>query len=205
MPQVLLATRNQGKLREIQQIVAGTPLAWHGLAEFPHVADVEESGTTFAENARLKALYYAHATGLCTLADDSGLEVDALHGAPGVLSARFAGVPKDDAANNRKLIGLLAGKPLAQRTARFRCALAFARAGRIVLETAGTLEGVIIDEPRGANGFGYDPHFRLPDVGCTVAELPADEKNVRSHRGQALRAMVREIERLFRTLGEWNA
>jgi XTP/dITP diphosphohydrolase len=196
LPHVLLATRNPGKLREVREIAAGTGWIWHTLAEWPVLADAEETGATFAENARLKALYYARHTGLPTLADDSGLEVDVLGGAPGVHSARFAGSPRDDAANNRKLLGLLAAVPLEQRTARFRCALALAQEGRVVLESTGTFEGLICDEARGANGFGYDPHFLVPDLGRTAAELTPAEKNTRSHRGQALRAMLKQMEAL---------
>jgi XTP/dITP diphosphohydrolase len=193
MADVLLATRNAGKVREIRQIAAGLPLVWHGLDEFSAVSDAEESGATFAENARLKALHYAAATGLDTLADDSGLEVDVLGGAPGVHSARYAGEPRNDSANNRKLIAALAAVPLEQRTARFRCAMAFVRSGRVVAETSGAFEGVICDLPRGAGGFGYDPHFLVPEFGQTAAELPADQKNARSHRGQALRRMLPQI------------
>jgi XTP/dITP diphosphohydrolase len=194
---VLLATRNAGKLREIRQMARLPTVDWHGLDEFGDVPEPAETGATFAENARLKALYYERHTGLCTLADDSGLEVDALGGAPGVLSARFAGWPRDDGANNRKLIALLAGVPLDRRTARFRCALALARGGRIVLESAGVFEGLICDEPRGTNGFGYDPHFLVPELGRTAAELPPEEKNARSHRGQALRGMLEQIGRAW--------
>lgn len=202
---VLVATRNPGKLREIREIAAGLPLAWRGVHEFSDLTDVEETGSTFAENARLKALHYEHRTGLPTLADDSGLIVDTLNGAPGVRSARFAGTPRDDAANNRKLIALLASVPPAQRTARFCCAMAFARGGRVVLESEGTFEGLIVDEPRGTNGFGYDPHFLVPGLGLTAAELPPADKNARSHRGQALRSMLRQVEALYRSAGEWEA
>lgn len=205
MPHVLLATRNPGKIREIREISRGTPLVWHALDEFTGIEDVEESGATFAENARLKALHYARLTGLCTLADDSGLEVDALDAAPGVHSARYAGSPRDDAANNRKLVQALAGVPFERRAARFRCVMALAAGGRIEIQTEGTVEGLIVDEPRGDNGFGYDPHFWLPDLQRTVAELPAEQKNARSHRGQALRAMLAEAEALFRTRGQWDA
>ena len=170
MPAVLLATRNAGKVREIRAIAAALPIIWHGLDELGPLPDAVESGATFAENARLKALHYARLTGLSTLADDSGLEVDALGGAPGVQSARFAGLPRDDAANNRKLIGLLAGVPAERRTARFRCALALAQAGRVVLETEGTFAGVICDAARGTNGFGYDPHFLVPELGLCCIE-----------------------------------
>lgn len=205
MLNVLLATRNAGKLRELRQLVTGTPLVWHGLGEYPQVPDAEETGTTFAQNARLKALYYAAATGLYTLADDSGLEVDALDGAPGVQSARYAGTPRDDAANNRKLIAALAGVAPQRRTACFRCAMAFARSGQVLLESEGVVEGLILEEPRGNNGFGYDPYFLLPDLGRTVAELPPPIKNARSHRGQALRAMLARIETLLRSRGQWAA
>lgn len=190
MRHLVVATRNAGKLREIRQMTADWPLVWHGLAEFEDVPEVDETGATFAENARLKALHYAAATGRPALADDSGLEVDVLRGAPGVLSARYAGSPRDDAANNRKLIAALAGVPLARRTARFRCAMALARDGVVLFETEGVFAGLIVDEPRGTNGFGYDPHFLVPELGRTAAELPPVEKNACSHRGQALRAML---------------
>jgi len=204
MPHVLLATRNPGKIREIRAMTADTPLVWHALDEFPELVDVEETGSTFAENARLKALHYATATSMDTLADDSGLEVDALDGAPGVHSARYAGTPRDDHANNRKLVRALAGVTPAQRTARFRCAIAFARNTQIVIESDGTFEGIIQDEPKGSNGFGYDPHFWLPEIGLTAAELPPQQKNALSHRGRALRPMLGKIESLFRSLGEWD-
>lgn len=205
MVHILVATRNLGKLREIRQIAAAMPLVFHGLDEFPQVSDAPETGATLAENARQKALYYSAATGLDTLADDSGLEVDALGGAPGVHSARYAGWPRDDQANNRKLIEALAGVPPQRRTARFRCAVAFVRQGRVVLESEGTFEGLIIDQPRGNNGFGYDPHFLIPELGLTAAELSPEEKNARSHRGRALRAVLPQIEALYRSLGQWDA
>lgn len=204
MPDVLLATRNAGKIREIRQIAAGAPIVWHSLDEFARLPDVDETGATLVENARHKALHYARGAGLCTLADDSGLEVDALGGAPGVHSARFAGLPRDDAANNRKLIRLLAEVPPEQRTARFRCAMALAWEGRVVAQSQGVVEGVICDEPRGTGGFGYDPHFLIPDLGRTAAELSPAEKNARSHRGQALRSMLQQIEALYRSLGQWD-
>jgi XTP/dITP diphosphohydrolase len=196
LPDVLVATRNPGKLREVREIAAGRPWVWRALTEFVDLVDVEEAGATFAENARLKAMHYGRLTGLPTLADDSGLEVDVLHGAPGVHSARFAGTPRDDAANNRKLLGLLADVPRERRTARFRCAMAFVQGGQVVLESTGTFEGLICDEARGRNGFGYDPHFLIPDLGLTVAELSSEAKNARSHRGQALRAMLAQMEAL---------
>ncbi len=194
---VLLATRSAGKLREIRAWVEGTPLVWHGLEEFPHVAEPEETGRTFAENARLKALYYAEHSGMSTLADDSGLEVDGLGGEPGVHSAYFAGRPRDDAANNHKLVRLIAHVPSADRTARYQCVMAFVHGGSVVLETHGAVEGVIIETPRGREGFGYDPHFWLPDRGRTMAELSPDEKNAISHRGRALRAILPQILHLL--------
>lgn len=194
---VLLATRSAGKLREIRAWVEGVPLVWHGLEEFPHVAEPEETGQTFAENARLKALYYAERSGMSTLADDSGLEVDGLGGEPGVHSAYFAGRPRDDAANNHKLVRLISRVPLADRTARYQCVMAFVHGGSVVLETHGAVEGVIIETPRGREGFGYDPHFWLPDRGRTMAELSPDEKNAISHRGRALRAILPQILHLL--------
>ncbi len=205
MPEILLATRNAGKLREIREITAAWPLVWRSLAEYPGLPEADESGGTFAENARLKALYYARFTGLDTLADDSGLEVEALAGQPGVHSARYAGVPRDDSANNRKLVHHLAGVPLEKRAARFRCAMALVRADQVLLETTGAFAGLIIDEPRGTSGFGYDPHFLVPDLGLTVAELPSAQKHARSHRGEALRAMLTQMEALYRSRGEWDA
>lgn len=200
MTQILLATKNAGKLREIRQLTQDVPHRWHGLDEFPHVPEAPEEGRTFAENAAGKALYYAAATGLLTLADDSGLEVDFLDGAPGVDSAYYAGQPRSDAANNRKLVAALRDVPSERRTARFRCAMALAQPGQVLAETNGAVEGLIIDEPRGENGFGYDPHFVLPERGRTLAELTADEKNAISHRGRALRAMLEELPTVLAAL-----
>jgi len=202
MVDILLATHNTGKIREIRQLAGHPAWRWHGLDDFPDVPEAIEDADTFAENARRKALHYAAATGLLTLADDSGLEVDALEGAPGVRSARFAGMPRDDAANNRKLVAALAGVPLERRTARFHCAMALAGRGEVLAETRGSVEGRILDVPRGSNGFGYDPHFLLPALGRTMAELPSQEKNALSHRGQALRAMLPQIAALLQTLAE---
>jgi XTP/dITP diphosphohydrolase len=202
--EILLATRNAGKLRELRELTTDTPIVWRGLDAFREVPDAIEDGASFAENARRKALHYAQATGLDTLADDSGLEVDALGGAPGVHSARYAGTPRSDTANNRKLVLALADVPPDRRTARFRCAMAYVRAGEVALESEGAFEGLIVDTPRGTNGFGYDPHFLVPALGQTAAELPAEEKNARSHRGMALRAMLAQLEALQRALGHWD-
>ena len=157
-----------------------------------------EDGLTFADNARIKAVHYARATGLWCLADDSGLAVDALGGEPGVRSARYAGVGESrterDMANNAKLLRELKGTPPADRTARFVCSMCLADPpGTVVDETSGTMEGMIGSEPRGDNGFGYDPLFVLPRLACTSAELPPDKKNVLSHRGDALRQMAERL------------
>ena len=230
---LVLATRNPGKLREFRELLAGLPFEVAGLDAFGEVArlpEPEETGETFAENARLKALYYAAATGQWCLADDSGLVVDALSGEPGVRSARYAGdeVPPGsprheiDQANNRKLLRELAHVPDHARTARFVCHVALAcGAGvspspparekdspyitdqphgthntgetpvpRVWLEADGAVEGRILHAPRGHNGFGYDPLFFIDAKTRTTAELPADEKNELSHRGQAMRKLA---------------
>lgn len=191
---ILLATRNAGKLRELRELTADDAWNWIGLDSFADIPEAPETGDSFGANARQKARYYAAVTGLTTLADDSGLEVDALDGAPGVQSAYFAGAPSDDAANNRLLMERLGVCPDASRAARFRCAMALAAPeGAILAETAGVMEGAITTAPRGENGFGYDPHFLVADLGCTSAELAPAEKNARSHRGQALRAMLTKL------------
>jgi len=193
---VLFASSNPHKVAEVKAVLE--PLGWEvmgldALGELP--AEPEEDGPSFAANARIKAQSYAGATGRFCLADDSGLVVDALGGAPGVHSARYAGAEGSrgtrDRANNEKLLAELARLPAEERTARFVCALCLVRPdGTIVAETTGTCEGVITDHPRGENGFGYDPLLYLPDLGLTVAELSAEEKNARSHRGAAVRAMA---------------
>ncbi len=165
------------------------------LDDFPGVAEAIEDGATFEENARKKALHYHEFAGVPTLADDSGLEVDALGGAPGVHSARFAGAQGDDAANNAKLVALLHDIPRQRRTARFRCVMALAINGSIAATSHGVVEGLILDKAAGDQGFGYDPLFLLPDLGLTKAQLPLDLKNKLSHRGQALRAILPDIRR----------
>ena len=202
MIHLLLATRSAGKLREMRALTFETRLIWHDLSEFPQVIDALEDGDSFVENARRKALHYGAATGLFTLADDSGLEVDCLNGAPGVDSAYYAGLPRDDAANNRKLAAAIREFPPEKRTARYRCCIALVERGEIVLETSGMVEGLILDTPRGSGGFGYDPYFFLPRLDRTMAELPADEKNRISHRGLALKEMLIQIERRY---GAWKS
>ena len=203
---IVLATRNSGKLHEIQAVLKHLPVRAAGLEEFDGIAEPAETGDTFAENACAKALYYARATGHWCLADDSGLMVDALGGRPGVHSARWAAdrCPPDcdrqriDAANNAMLLARLAGVADERRTARFCCAMALADpAGRIIVETSGTVEGRIGREPRGENGFGYDPLFYVPSLGCTTAELPPAKKNEISHRGKAARRLANQLGELL--------
>ncbi len=198
MQKLTIATSNPHKVEEISAVLGplGIDCVALGRTDIP---EPDEDGVTFEENARIKAVAYARALGETVLADDSGLEVDALGGAPGVQSARYAGLgatrEERDAANNAKLLAALAGVPDARRAARFVCVLTIARPdGTIVAESRGTFEGVIGHVPRGANGFGYDPLLVLPD-GRTSAELTSEEKNARSHRGNALRLIVPKLPR----------
>ncbi|MDE2998362.1 MAG: XTP/dITP diphosphatase [Gemmatimonadota bacterium] len=182
-----VATKNPGKLREIREIL-GSEARLLSLADFPDVGDIVEDGRTFEANAIKKALAVASQTGHVSLADDSGLEVDALDGAPGVYSARFAGEKATDEQNNRKLLRLLEDVPDAQRTARFRCVIAVGAPDGSVQTAEGTAEGRILHSPRGTGGFGYDPLFLVSGLRRTFAELPSEEKNRISHRGNALRS-----------------
>jgi len=191
--EILVATTNPGKVRELRAML-GDQVQWKSLADFPGVEEVTEDGVTFAQNARKKATGYAQATGLWTLADDSGLVVDALDGAPGVNSARFSGDKAKgldrkvvDRRNWEKLLALLEGVPREKRTARFVCCLCLASPREVLLETAGSVEGLIATEPAGEGGFGYDPVFFVPSLGRTVAQLGDEEKNAVSHRGNAMR------------------
>lgn len=212
---LLIATGNPSKLREMREVLSkavgsvgsvglvGSHLEWVGLESLAAAPpEPEETGSTFLENATLKAIYYSRATGMPALADDSGLEVDALGGAPGVASAyfdeRFADRPRAerDAANNARLISRISAIPLDRRTARYRCVLVLADGDRVLATAEGSLEGMIVTEPRGAGGFGYDPYFYLPTQGQTVAQLSADEKNAISHRGVALRRMCEKLASL---------
>jgi XTP/dITP diphosphohydrolase len=192
---LVIATTNPHKVREIGQMLAPLGIEVSSLAELgPQLPEPVEDADTFEGNARIKATSYARALKLPCLADDSGLEVAALGGAPGVHSAYYAGVGRTreerDRANNQKLIAELHKLGQVDRSARFVCALCLADAeGRVLFETRGTFPGVISDEARGDNGFGYDPHLFLPDVGKTAAELASEQKNARSHRGAATRAL----------------
>ncbi len=188
-PKILIATQNRGKLREIQAELADLDLQLICLADLEPCPEAVESGQTFAENADLKALHYSALTGLWTLADDSGLEVDALDSKPGVFSARYAGPDCDYHRNNAKLLAELAHVPEQKRTARFRCAMSLADHGKIIARSQGTIDGRITLSEQGQNGFGYDPLFYVPEMGCTAAQMPPEQKNAISHRGQAIRAM----------------
>jgi XTP/dITP diphosphohydrolase len=198
----LVGTQNPGKQREYHDLLADLPVRWVGpadvgLADF----DPDESGTTFEDNARLKALAYVQAAGLPTLADDSGLVVDTLDGAPGIRSSRYAGPGASDADRYRKLLRALDGVPDSLRTARFVCVAALAMPGGVLYTAQGTVEGRIGHEPRGTEGFGYDPVFVLPD-GRHLAELPAAEKHAISHRGRALRALKPTLLSVLETLNK---
>ncbi|MEK6676442.1 MAG: XTP/dITP diphosphatase [Planctomycetota bacterium] len=195
MTTILIATTNAGKRREVLSVLSGLPLEFCSLEDFPDIPAPEEIGATFEENALLKANYYAKATNLPCLADDSGLEVDALGGAPGVHSARFAGAKATDRENNSMLLSHLVSLPLERRVARYCCVIVFATPDRIVATAAGAVEGLMTDSPLGSGGFGYDPHFLLPKLGLTMAELSLEQKNQISHRGQALRSIRAKLER----------
>ena len=186
--EILVATTNAGKLREIAAILEGVPVALKTLADFPDVPVPEETGLTFEENARQKALHYAAATGMQTLAEDSGFEVDALSGEPGVHSARYLA---DDATYEERFADIyrrVRESGSHDRTARFVCALAVADGATVVFETSAHVEGLLADAPAGANGFGYDPVFLFPRYRKTFGEVSDEEKTAVSHRGQAIRA-----------------
>jgi XTP/dITP diphosphohydrolase len=189
---LLLATRNAGKLRELAALLAGESIELVPLSDRPQIPEIAESGQTFEANAVLKAEHAARASGLWTLGEDSGLEVDALDGRPGVYSARYAGAHGDDAANNAKLVRELARCD--DRSARYVCVMALARPdGRIAATTRGVCEGRISLEPRGTSGFGYDPHFIPTVISKTMAELDLSAKAALSHRAQAFRAIHSQI------------
>ncbi|MBU0719531.1 MAG: RdgB/HAM1 family non-canonical purine NTP pyrophosphatase [Planctomycetes bacterium] len=194
---MLIATTNPGKLREIRAILAGLPARLESLNDHPPLPEAVEDADTFEANAKLKALHYAGLTGRWTLADDSGLEVDALDGAPGVYSSRYAGPACDPLVNNAKLVKALGDVPHQKRTARFCCVVALASPTLVLATASATWEGLILDKPRGGNGFGYDPHFFVPQHGMTSAEMLPEQKNRLSHRARAFQAIRRELDRLF--------
>jgi XTP/dITP diphosphohydrolase len=194
LDRLLIATTNPGKKREYTELLGdlGITLTWPDAEGLQ--LEVEESGATYAENARLKAAAYAQASKLWTLADDSGLDVDALDGAPGVRSARFGGPGLDDAGRYRLLLERLKDTPEGKRAARFRCVIALVSPAGQVYQSEGACAGVIARGPKGNNGFGYDPVFYMPELGRTMAELPEAEKNRLSHRARAA-ARMKEILR----------
>jgi XTP/dITP diphosphohydrolase len=198
MKRLCIATRNRGKQREFEELLAG----WEGEMAFPQDLgldlEVEETGASFAEIAAQKAQAYAAASGLPSLADDSGLEVDALDGAPGIYTARYAGPGASDQDRYRKLLAALEKVPDGQRTARFRCAVAVAHPDGRVTVAEGTCEGQIARAPRGDGGFGYDPIFYLSEYGCTMAELPPEVKNQVSHRARAVQEAMPRLDALLR-------
>lgn len=185
---VVLASRNPGKVRELESLLADLPLRLQSLRDFPQIPPPPEEGDTYAANAVSKALAVAHATGEMTLADDSGLEVDALGGAPGVQSSRWLGEEATDAERNAAVLARLRDAPAEARTARFRAVVAVALRDGTVRTFEGVVEGRIADRPAGETGFGYDPIFLVPEFGRTMAELGPEVKNRISHRAQAVRA-----------------
>ena len=180
---LVVATTNPGKIREIEGVLHGAPVELVGLDAFERIPEPEETGATFAENARLKALYYSNVTKLPSVADDSGIEIAALNGAPGVHSARWHGT--DYAIKFEKIYELLRERGLRTSPARFVCRVALAGRGRVIYETEGVVDGLIAPQPKGTNGFGYDPIFFYPPFHCTLAELDLERKARVSHRGKA--------------------
>ncbi|MET4161647.1 XTP/dITP diphosphohydrolase [Marinobacterium sp. MBR-111] len=191
---IVLASGNRGKLKEFNEIFAPLQIDVMPQSDFA-VQDANETGLSFVENAIIKARHAARVTGLPALSDDSGLEVDALNGAPGIYSARYAGAGCGDDENNRKLLQALEQVPAEQRSARFQCVLVFMRHAEdpTPLICQGSWEGVILDTPRGHNGFGYDPLFFVPELNCASAELSSEQKQKYSHRGKAVRQFIEQI------------
>ena len=194
---IVFATGNAGKIKEIRMIMEDTGLEVVSMKDAGIKADIEENGKTYEENALIKARAVTAFTKDIVMADDSGLEIDYLDGAPGIYSARFMGEDTCYTIKNTALVEKLAGVPEEKRTARFVCAIACAFPDDRTITTRGVMEGIIAQEIRGENGFGYDPIFYLPEFGCTSAEITPEQKNEVSHRGKALRAMRKELEGLF--------
>lgn len=191
---VIIATRNKGKAKEFEALFNEKGYDIKTLLDYPELDDVEETGTTFHENALLKAETIADKLNTLVLADDSGLTVDALYGQPGVYSARYAGEEKNDAKNNAKLLMELADTPLEKRQAAFHCSLALAAPGKESLVIEGQVKGIIAEVPRGTHGFGYDPLFYIPDKDKTMAQLTQEEKNEISHRAVALKKLSGKLD-----------
>jgi len=198
-PKLLLATNNKGKLKELRVLFEGVPFDLVSPAQVGLKLDIDESGKTYAANARVKALAFAKASGLLTLADDSGLEVDALGGAPGVLSSRYAGPDASDSQRVAFLLSKIEDVPWEKRTAAFRCVMAIAAPSGEIQTSSGNCKGIITLFPQGDNGFGYDPIFYVPKFKKTMAELPPEIKNHISHRAKAAlkaRKILRELSEI---------
>ena len=196
--EVIVATRNRGKMREVREALKGLGLRIHALSDFSGVPEIEEDGKSFVENALKKARFYSKVFGKLTLADDSGLEVDRLKGFPGIYSARYAGKGASTRDNNQKLLNEMEGISLSKRGARFKCVMAMVSPDGREAIAEGSCKGRIGFEEKGRKGFGYDPLFILPKYGKTMAELSLEEKNKMSHRGKALRKLRRRIVALMR-------
>ncbi|MBR6014428.1 MAG: XTP/dITP diphosphatase [Selenomonadaceae bacterium] len=196
MKKIVIATKNLGKLKEIKKALENFPVEVLSLADFENIPDVVEDGKTFEENAKIKAKYFSKKTGLACIADDSGLEVDALDGKPGVFSARFAGYHAEDGTNNKKLLEELEKISVEESPADYRCALCFIDTDGKEILTSGIVNGTIKKIPQGTGGFGYDPYFYI-DEKKTMAELTPAEKDLISHRGEALRKMTAELQKIF--------
>lgn len=194
MNEVIIATKNVGKAKEFAELFAHKNVHVQTLLDYPEIVDVEETGTTFEENAIMKAETIAHLLGKIVIADDSGLIIDALNGQPGIYSARYAGEEKDDEKNIDKVLHELEGVDDRDRTARFYCALAVATPNKQILTVHGTCEGKILRERKGTNGFGYDPIFFVKEKGKTMAELSSEEKNKISHRANALKKLAADVD-----------
>ncbi|TSB47980.1 XTP/dITP diphosphatase [Alkalicoccobacillus porphyridii] len=188
---IIIATTNKGKIKEFKQLFEGNERVIKSLLDYPHIMDIPEDGHTFHENAAIKAETLAGILNCTVIADDSGLEVDALNGAPGIYSARYAGEQKNDAANIEKLLKELEGTPEEKRTARFVCVIAVAQPGEETIYFKGQFDGIITSQPQGEKGFGYDPIFYIPELGQTAAEISSNEKNARSHRGKAIQELLK--------------
>jgi XTP/dITP diphosphohydrolase len=199
---LVMATHNEGKSREYALLLKDLPVQIHRLSEFDNLPELKEVGTSFKEIAVGKAQQAARMLGITAIADDSGLEVEALNGAPGIFSARYGGEPSDDAANNRKLLQAMRGKE--NRRASFVCAVAIAKPSGQTRIYAGRCAGEITHNPRGENGFGYDPLFLYPPLGRTFAELTAEEKSRVSHRGQAMRSLRDDFQRILTWMEDRN-
>lgn len=201
MRTIVLATRNAGKIAELHALLKDRGFTVQGLDAYPEIPDIPETGETFLENARIKARAVAMATGRVAVADDSGLCVDALNGAPGVYSARYAGAGHDPDANNAKLLKTLEGVPDTQRAARFLCVMVASAPNGAEIHAQGAWEGRIAHGYLGKSGFGYDPIFFDPELGLTAAEMPREVKNSRSHRGKALAALLARWPEFWRQTG----